>query len=167
MRCEFVPAFSFLAILFLMVPNFCASQPILLVPDNESRLHIGASDVIIMNASFLDLISQLQTLNATLKQEIQARKQLANQLNGCACARASVEPVSTTTVVTRTAGIRFNVTAATQTAKLVASDGTAGDSFGIPVAATDDMVVVGSPFDGDDVKGIKSGSVYLFEFIHT
>jgi hypothetical protein len=45
--------------------------------------------------------------------------------------------------------------------KLVASDGVAGDYFGIAVAATDDVVVVGAWLDDDN--GIDSGSVYVFE----
>jgi hypothetical protein len=49
-----------------------------------------------------------------------------------------------------------------QVNKLVASDGAAGDLFGSTVAATDNnMVVIGAI--GDDDKGNRSGSVYVFE----
>jgi hypothetical protein len=48
-----------------------------------------------------------------------------------------------------------------QVSKLVASDGFVDDWFGITVAATDDMVVVGAYGDGD--KGSNSGSAYVFE----
>jgi len=45
--------------------------------------------------------------------------------------------------------------------KLVADDGAAGDYFGESVSISGDRIVVGAP--GDDDKGLKSGSVYLFE----
>jgi hypothetical protein len=48
-----------------------------------------------------------------------------------------------------------------QVSKLVASDGAADDQFGLTVAATDGMVVVGA-FRDDDL-GINSGSVYVFQ----
>jgi hypothetical protein len=50
-----------------------------------------------------------------------------------------------------------------QMGKLVASDGAAGDFFGIAVAATGSMLVVGARTSNDDNKGSDSGSVYLFE----
>ena len=46
-------------------------------------------------------------------------------------------------------------------AKLMASDGAAGDSFGISVAISGDTVAVGVPLD-DNEKGSDAGSVYLF-----
>jgi hypothetical protein len=48
-----------------------------------------------------------------------------------------------------------------QVAKLVASDGAVGDSFGRSVAISEDIVVVGAY--NDDDKGISSGSAYVFE----
>ncbi|MCA9667161.1 MAG: hypothetical protein KC503_16295 [Myxococcales bacterium] len=45
-------------------------------------------------------------------------------------------------------------------AKLVASDGAAGDAFGITVAIDGDTVLVGAPRDDD--KGSESGSVYVY-----
>ena len=48
----------------------------------------------------------------------------------------------------------------TQTAKLTASDGAAGDRFGYSVAVDGDTVVVGAY--GDDVDGTDSGSAYVF-----
>ena len=47
-----------------------------------------------------------------------------------------------------------------QQAKLIASDGTDGDSFGASVSISGDSVVVGS--SGDDDNGSKSGSAYVF-----
>ena len=49
-----------------------------------------------------------------------------------------------------------------QVSKLVASDGAAQDFFGVAVAATENMVVVGASVD-DNVRGKDSGSVYVFE----
>ncbi len=48
-----------------------------------------------------------------------------------------------------------------QTAKLIASDGSAGDKFGISVAISGTTAIVGAPFDDDN--GSNSGSVYLFD----
>ena len=48
----------------------------------------------------------------------------------------------------------------TETAKLTASDGAMGDSFGESVAVDGDAVVVGAYFDDD--KGTDSGSAYVF-----
>jgi hypothetical protein len=50
----------------------------------------------------------------------------------------------------------------TQTAKLTASDGVAGDLFGFP-AIDDNTIMIGSPYDDD--KGANSGSVDIFEKI--
>ena len=47
-----------------------------------------------------------------------------------------------------------------QVAKLTASDGAAGDYFGLKVAMDGDTVVVGA--DGDDDNGEYSGSAYIF-----
>jgi hypothetical protein len=57
--------------------------------------------------------------------------------------------------------VRFNATTATQFAKLLASDGATGDQFGVAVAATGGMVVVGAHLD--DEIGSDSGSVYVLE----
>ncbi|MCI0651352.1 MAG: FG-GAP repeat protein [Planctomycetes bacterium] len=46
--------------------------------------------------------------------------------------------------------------------KLLASDGTAGDGFGVSVAIFGDVAIVGAWFDDDD--GMDSGSAYLFRF---
>ncbi len=48
----------------------------------------------------------------------------------------------------------------TQEAKLVASDGKAGDQFGYSVSISGDTAVVGALYDGD--MGNNSGSAYLF-----
>jgi hypothetical protein len=48
----------------------------------------------------------------------------------------------------------------TQQAKLVASDGAAGDQFGWSVALDGDTAVIGARLDDD--KGIDSGSAYVF-----
>ena len=50
---------------------------------------------------------------------------------------------------------------ATETAKLTASDGAAGDEFGYSVAVDGGTVVVGA--HGDDDRGSDSGSAYLHE----
>ncbi len=49
----------------------------------------------------------------------------------------------------------------TQAAKLTASDGAAGDEFGVAVAINGDNAIVGAP--GDDDRGNFSGSAYVFE----
>ncbi len=48
-----------------------------------------------------------------------------------------------------------------QVTKLTASDGAAGDLFGLDVAVEGDKILVGAIFDDD--KGVDSGSVYIFE----
>ena len=48
----------------------------------------------------------------------------------------------------------------TQHAKLVAADAAAGDVFGITVAVSGDILVVGAPGDSD--AGVNSGSAYVF-----
>ncbi len=49
----------------------------------------------------------------------------------------------------------------TETIRLSASDGEAGDLFGISVAVSNDLVLVGA--QGDQAAGNSSGSVYLFK----
>lgn len=49
----------------------------------------------------------------------------------------------------------------TETAKLKASDGTAGDTFGEALSLSGDLLVVGSPQDDD--AGSASGAAYVFE----
>jgi len=49
----------------------------------------------------------------------------------------------------------------TEQAKITASDGAAGDYFGISVAISGDYAVVGA--DGDDDAGSNSGSAYIFK----
>ena len=51
-------------------------------------------------------------------------------------------------------------TDATQTAKLTASDGAAGDHFGVSVAVNGDTVVVGA--HGDDYNSKNGGAAYVF-----
>ena len=51
-------------------------------------------------------------------------------------------------------------TAWAEKAKLVASDGATGDSFGWSVSLSGDTAVVGAPHDGD--AGFESGSAYVF-----
>jgi hypothetical protein len=48
----------------------------------------------------------------------------------------------------------------TQQAHLIASDGAAGDAFGISVAISDETIIVGA--DRDDDNGQDSGSAYVF-----
>jgi hypothetical protein len=129
-----------------------ASQQRSILLDDQGRLHIDADDVMILNASFRALLDQLHTLNTTLQQEIQTREQLIAELQRC---------TPTTTVEPATTGTKINPAAATQTAKLTASDGAADDYFGYAVAASDGMVVVGAYQDDD--KGGQSGSAYVFE----
>ncbi len=45
--------------------------------------------------------------------------------------------------------------------KLLADDGTEGDSFGVSVAISDAIAIVGAA--GDDDNGDDSGSAYLFD----
>ncbi|MFC1732417.1 T9SS type A sorting domain-containing protein [candidate division KSB1 bacterium] len=47
-----------------------------------------------------------------------------------------------------------------QIAKIVATDGSAGDRFGISVSIDDDLIIVGAFLDDDN--GTNSGSAYLF-----
>lgn len=55
----------------------------------------------------------------------------------------------------------INAASGAQIAKLLPSDGAAGDQFGFSVAIKDGIVVVGAP--GDVHNGISSGSAYLFD----
>ena len=55
----------------------------------------------------------------------------------------------------------FDTTTGTQTAKLTASDGTEGDSFGGSVAISGNTAIVGAHLDDDN--GNSSGSAYLFD----
>jgi len=48
-----------------------------------------------------------------------------------------------------------------QLAKIIASDGAAGDQFGISLAVGSGRIVVGANWDGDN--GVKSGSAYVFD----
>lgn len=48
-----------------------------------------------------------------------------------------------------------------QQAKLIASDGAGGDSFGTSVSISRDFAIVGA--SGDDDKGDRSGSAYVFQ----
>jgi len=48
-----------------------------------------------------------------------------------------------------------------QQARLIATDTTAGDSFGYGIAIQGDLAVISAPFDDD--KGEDSGSVYVFK----
>ena len=56
----------------------------------------------------------------------------------------------------------FDGTAWTETAKLTASDGAAGDQFGFSVSLSGDRALVGARFDDDN--GSDSGSAYVFDF---
>ena len=49
-----------------------------------------------------------------------------------------------------------------EVAKLLATDGAAGDQFGYSVALSGDTAVIGARFDDDDVNGLESGSAYVF-----
>lgn len=57
----------------------------------------------------------------------------------------------------------FDIGTGEQLAKLLPSDGAAGDEFGVSVALTDTVAVVGA-FNDDD-NGQTSGSVYLFDVV--
>jgi len=46
-------------------------------------------------------------------------------------------------------------------AKLIADDGSSGDTFGVSVAISDTTVIAGAPWDDD--HGVNSGSAYLFD----
>jgi uncharacterized repeat protein (TIGR01451 family) len=56
----------------------------------------------------------------------------------------------------------FDSTAWTETAKLTASDGAAGNLFGVSVSLSGDRALVGAY--GDDDNGNDSGSAYVFDF---
>ncbi len=49
-----------------------------------------------------------------------------------------------------------------EAAKLLTSDGAAGDQFGYSVAMSGDTAVIGARFDSDDVNGLEAGSAYVF-----
>ena len=53
-------------------------------------------------------------------------------------------------------------TAWSQKTKLTAADGKVGDQFGGKVAISGDTAVVGARLVDDEVKGVDSGSVYIF-----
>jgi hypothetical protein len=55
----------------------------------------------------------------------------------------------------------INASTGAQIAKLLPSDGAAGDQFGFSIAMQDGVVVVGAP--GDVHNGIASGSAYIFD----
>jgi len=55
----------------------------------------------------------------------------------------------------------FDVTTGAQLAKLTPSDGAEGARFGISVAISGNMAIVGA--DGDDENGFGSGAAYLFD----
>ena len=68
-------------------------------------------------------------------------------------------------VVTASVGMLLPASAsetATETAKLLAMDGVAGDSFGGSVAVAGDTALVGA--FGDDDNGTDSGSAYVFRY---
>lgn len=56
---------------------------------------------------------------------------------------------------------RYDGTVWNREAKLLASDGAAGDHFGVSVALSGDTLLVGADLDGDN--GTWSGSAYVFE----
>ncbi|KAJ8603551.1 hypothetical protein CTAYLR_004875 [Chrysophaeum taylorii] len=57
---------------------------------------------------------------------------------------------------------RYNSTTYVQLWKLVASDGSANDWFGVSVAIYDGIIVVGA--SGDNDEGAEAGSAYVFEY---
>ncbi len=59
---------------------------------------------------------------------------------------------------------RFDGTNWTEEAKLTASDGAAGDRFGISVAIEGDVALIGAGHDDDDDAGANSGSAYVYRF---
>ena len=59
----------------------------------------------------------------------------------------------------------YNAANLTLDAKLIASDGAAGDQFGAAVDIDGDQIVVGAP--GDDITGTDSGSAYVFRRLGT
>ncbi|UCD74431.1 MAG: hypothetical protein JSV91_11645 [Phycisphaerales bacterium] len=57
---------------------------------------------------------------------------------------------------------RYNGLKWVEEAKLLASDGAAGDDFGVSVAADADVIIVGA--DWDDDNGTDSGSAYVYRY---
>ena len=57
----------------------------------------------------------------------------------------------------------FNGTAWSQTAKLTAGDGAAGDQFGFSVSLSGDRALVGAKL-ATTTSGSDSGSAYVFDF---
>jgi len=57
---------------------------------------------------------------------------------------------------------RFNGSSWFQQAKLLPSDGAAGERFGESVAVSGDFAIIGTPHD--DANGASSGSAYVFQF---
>ncbi|MCH8153589.1 MAG: FG-GAP repeat protein, partial [Planctomycetes bacterium] len=55
----------------------------------------------------------------------------------------------------------FDATTGRQVAKLLANDGAAGDFFGVSVAISGEIAIVGAVYHGDN--GFRSGSAYLFD----
>jgi len=55
----------------------------------------------------------------------------------------------------------FDVTTGLQMSKLLASDGQAGDQFGLMVTLSGNLAGIGAPFDDDN--GMDSGSAYVFD----
>jgi len=48
--------------------------------------------------------------------------------------------------------------------KLLASDGAAEDKFGWDISISGDYVLIGVPFNDDNVNGVDAGSVYVFKY---
>ncbi|MCB9838539.1 MAG: hypothetical protein H6813_04305 [Phycisphaeraceae bacterium] len=57
----------------------------------------------------------------------------------------------------------FNAVTGAQTAKLLAADGAAGDSFGASADLHGTIAIIGAP--GDDDQGAESGSAYVFDAV--
>ena len=57
----------------------------------------------------------------------------------------------------------FDAVSGKQTAKLTADDGAENDEFGVGVALTDSIALIGA--SGDDDVGEDSGSAYIFDFV--
>jgi hypothetical protein len=55
----------------------------------------------------------------------------------------------------------------TRQGKLIAFDGSTGDAFGLTVSASGDYIIVGAPYDDDDLYGRDSGSAYIFKLVGT
>lgn len=51
--------------------------------------------------------------------------------------------------------------------KLTASDGSTGDAFGRTISTNNDYIIVGAPYDDDDLNGRDSGSIYVFKRVGT